>query len=99
MRVQVCVGRVPRGGVWQRFGRGPTAAVPWSPTDIWLAYITRDIDTCVVWQLEEGEGDTERGRQFSACFRRMHKKEQELRVQQQREEKQARKQEYYSQKS
>jgi hypothetical protein len=29
----------------------------------------------------------------------MHKKEQELRVQQQRDEKQARKQEYYSQKS
>ena len=37
-------------------------------------------------QIEEGEVDTDRSRQFSACFRRLHKKEQDELMRQQREE-------------
>jgi hypothetical protein len=40
-------------------------------------------------QIEEGEVDTERGRQFSACFRKLHKKDQDTRLAEQRKEKAA----------
>mmetsp|Transcript_21115 Transcript_21115/g.33103 ORF Transcript_21115/g.33103 Transcript_21115/m.33103 type:complete len:124 (-) Transcript_21115:295-666(-) len=42
-------------------------------------------------EIEEGEVDTERGRQFNACFRRVYKKEQDDKLAQQRKEKAARK--------
>ena len=38
-------------------------------------------------QIEEGEVDTERGRAFSLCFRRQHKKEQDAKRDQERREK------------
>ena len=44
-------------------------------------------------QIEEGEVDAERGRLFGACFRRMHKKEQDEIIRQQREERLAKKRE------
>ena len=37
--------------------------------------------------------DADRGRQFSACFRRLHKKEQDELLRQQREERRAKKRE------
>lgn len=40
-------------------------------------------------EIEEGEVDTERGRLFSSCFRRLHKKETEELKKKQREEKAA----------
>ena len=44
-------------------------------------------------QIEEGEVDADRGRQFAACFRRMFKKEQDELMRQQREERLAKKRE------
>ena len=44
-------------------------------------------------QIEEGEVDAGRGRQFAACFRRMFKKEQDELMRQQREERLAKKRE------
>ncbi len=44
-------------------------------------------------QIEEGEVDADRGRQFAACFRRLFKKEQDELMRQQREERLAKKRE------
>mmetsp|Transcript_52769 Transcript_52769/g.107657 ORF Transcript_52769/g.107657 Transcript_52769/m.107657 type:complete len:126 (-) Transcript_52769:145-522(-) len=38
-------------------------------------------------EIEEGEVDTERGRLFSACFRRMHKKDKDAALEKARKEK------------
>ena len=40
-------------------------------------------------EIEEGEVDTERGRQFTACFRKQHKKENDARLAEQRAERAA----------
>jgi hypothetical protein len=45
------------------------------------------------FQIEEGEVDADRGRQFAACFRRLFKKEQDELMRQQREERLAKKRE------
>mmetsp|Transcript_35327 Transcript_35327/g.73975 ORF Transcript_35327/g.73975 Transcript_35327/m.73975 type:complete len:129 (-) Transcript_35327:104-490(-) len=44
-------------------------------------------------EIEEGEVDADRGRQFAACFRRLFKKEQDELMRQQREERLAKKRE------
>jgi len=41
------------------------------------------------WQIEEGEVDTERGRQFSSCFRKSHKKEQDAKLAEERKQRAA----------
>ncbi len=45
------------------------------------------IPTCAHTQIEEGEVDTERGRQFSTCFRKQYKREKDEAMEQARREK------------
>mmetsp|Transcript_92634 Transcript_92634/g.135398 ORF Transcript_92634/g.135398 Transcript_92634/m.135398 type:complete len:124 (-) Transcript_92634:204-575(-) len=40
-------------------------------------------------EIEEGEVDTERGRQFSSCFRKSHKKEQDAKLAEERKQRAA----------
>ena len=58
-----------------------------------IACIFRMTLTRPALQIEEGEVDAERGRLFGACFRRMHKKEQDEIIRQQREERLAKRRE------
>jgi hypothetical protein len=48
-------------------------------------------NVCASLQIEEGEVDTERGRQFSACFRKLHKKENDDKLAEQRKQRAAEK--------
>ena len=51
----------------------------------------QDSNVCVPLQIEEGEVDTERGRQFSACFRKLHKKDSDDKLAEQRKQRAAEK--------